>query len=192
MLRLEAAKSEIAGKDAANLFGLSLVDGYLAIPCVIAERRHAADPAEKTGPHKLMGGITAHTSGFGENCRSSGRHLQALRLALAWSCAASFPANSLPSCSNAPQDRRRLNHLDHTEQAWPQPGHPHQRRTIATPQRQTCRSLPQSDSELMTEKEDLGLKPPPRLEQVGESTTPQFRQETAIGDAGPDLLLAGD
>ena len=61
-----------------------------------------------------------------------------------------------------PQDRRRLNNLDHTEQARPQPSHPHQQRAIAAPQRQTCRSL--SHIELMTEKEDLGLKPTPRLE----------------------------
>ena len=63
-----------------------------------------------------------------------------------------------------PQDRRRFNDPSHTEQAQPQPGHPHQQRTIAAPQRQTCRLLPQSDIELMTEAEDLGLKPPSRLE----------------------------
>ena len=65
-----------------------------------------------------------------------------------------------------PQDRRRLNNLDHTEQARPQPGHPHQQHAIAAPQQQTYRSSPQGDIELMTEKQDLGFKPTPRLEQT--------------------------
>ena len=43
--------------------------------------------------------------------------------------------------------------------------HPHQQRAIAAPKRKTCRSSPQGDIELMTEKEDLALKPAPRLEQ---------------------------
>ena len=46
--------------------------------------------------------------------------------------------------------------------------HPHQQRAIAAPQRQTCRSPPQSDIELMTEEEVLGLKAPSRLEQIGD------------------------
>jgi len=53
------------------------------------------------------------------------------------------------------QDRRRFNDLDHTKQARPQPGHPHQQRAIAATQRQARRSLPQRDIELMTEAEDL-------------------------------------
>ena len=40
--------------------------------------------------------------------------------------------------------------------------------------RQVCLSLPQSDIELMTEKEDLGLKPPPRFEQTGD----EYRKQT--------------
>ena len=72
-----------------------------------------------------------------------------------------------------PQDRRRFNDLGHTEQARPQPGHPHQQRAVATPQRQTRRSPPQSDIELMTEKENLGFKPTPRLEQVGDKRCKQ-------------------
>ena len=68
-----------------------------------------------------------------------------------------------------PQDRRRLNDPGHTEQARPQPGHPHQQRAIAAPKRKTCRSSPQGDIELMTEKEDLGLKPARRLEQIGDT-----------------------
>ena len=57
------------------------------------------------------------------------------------------------------QDRRRLNNLDHTKQARPQSRHPNQQRAINAARRQVCLSLPQSDIELMTEKEDLGLKP---------------------------------
>jgi hypothetical protein len=76
------------------------------------------------------------------------------------------PARRFGTCPDATQDRRRLNNLGHTEQARPQPTHPHQQRAIAAPQRQTCWSLSQSDIELMTEKEDLGFKPPSRLEQT--------------------------
>jgi len=67
-----------------------------------------------------------------------------------------------------PQDRRRFNDLDHTEQAWPQPGHPHQQRAIAVPQWQAQRPSPYSDIELMTEKQVLGFEPAPRLEDVAD------------------------
>ena len=72
------------------------------------------------------------------------------------------------------QDRRRLNNLDHTKQARPQSRHPNQQRAINAARRQVCLSLPQSDIELMTEKEDLGLKPPPRFEQTGD----EYRKQT--------------
>ena len=75
-----------------------------------------------------------------------------------------------------PQDRRRLNDLDHTEQARPQPGDPHQQRAIAAPQRQTCRSSPQGDIELMTEEQDLCFKPTPRLEQIGDKRSKQAEE----------------
>ena len=53
--------------------------------------------------------------------------------------------------------------------------HPYQQRAIAAPQRQTCRSSPQGDIELMTEKEDLGLKPPPRLEEADDKHCKQTK-----------------
>ena len=66
-----------------------------------------------------------------------------------------FPAPVTPEARPMPpQNRRRLNDLGHTEQARPQPGHPHQQRAVATPQRQTRRSPPQSDIKSMTEKQD--------------------------------------
>src|SRR5262245_1712551 len=42
--RVEAAELEIAAEYGADPLGLGLVDGDLSILCVIAERRHAADP----------------------------------------------------------------------------------------------------------------------------------------------------
>jgi len=42
--QVKAAKPEIAAEDGPDLFRLSLIDGYLAILCVIAQRHHAADP----------------------------------------------------------------------------------------------------------------------------------------------------
>ncbi len=65
-----------------------------------------------------------------------------------------------------PQDRRRLNNLGHTEQARPQPRHPHQQCAVAAPQRQTCRTVPQCNIELMTQKEVLCFKPTRRLKQI--------------------------
>jgi hypothetical protein len=64
-----------------------------------------------------------------------------------------------------PQDGLRLNDLGQTEQHRPELSHQYQQRAITTPQPKTWRSSPQGDIELMTKKEVLGLKPPPRLEQ---------------------------
>src|SRR5437588_9521391 len=75
----------------------------------------------------------------------------------------SFPVRAMP-----PKDGLRLNHLGHTEQARPEPGHPYQQRPVTAAQSKARRCLPQSDAELMTEKQVLGLKPATRLEQVGE------------------------
>ena len=75
----------------------------------------------------------------------------------------SFPARAMP-----PKDGLRLNDLGRTEQARPELGHPYQQRPVTAMQSKARRCLPQSDVELMTEKQVLGLKPAPRLEQVGE------------------------
>src|SRR6266513_489544 len=75
----------------------------------------------------------------------------------------SFPARAMP-----PQDGLRLNHLGHTEQARPEPGHPCQQCPVTAAQSKARRRTPQGDAELMTEKQVLGLKPATRLEQVGE------------------------
>jgi hypothetical protein len=72
-----------------------------------------------------------------------------------------------------PQDRGRLNDSGQTEQARPEPGHPHQQRAITIPQPKTWRSSSQGDVQLMTEKEVLGFKPAPRLEQIGDERSKQ-------------------
>ena len=51
--------------------------------------------------------------------------------------------------------------------------HGHQQRAIAAPKPKTCRSSPQRDIELMTEKQNFAFKPPPRLEQVGDKRCKQ-------------------
>jgi hypothetical protein len=66
------------------------------------------------------------------------------------------------------QDRGRLNDPDQTEQARPHLGHPYQQRAITVPQPETRQSSPQSDIELMTKKEVLGLKSAPLFEQIGD------------------------
>src|SRR6476619_49595 len=40
----EAAEPQIAAEDGPDPVSLGFVDGYLAVCCVVAERRHAADP----------------------------------------------------------------------------------------------------------------------------------------------------
>ena len=88
--------------------------------------------------------------------------------------ASRFPAPIAPRPRPMPpQDRRRLNHAGEIEQVRPQPRQPHQQRAIAAPKLKTCRSSPQGDIELMTEKEDLGFKPAPRLEQIGDKSCKQ-------------------
>src|SRR5260370_32230691 len=71
------------------------------------------------------------------------------------------------------QDRGRFNDTGQTEQARPQPGHPHQQGAITAPQPQTWRSSPQGDAQLMTEKQVLSFKPASRLEQIGEIRSKQ-------------------
>ena len=67
-----------------------------------------------------------------------------------------------------PQDSLRLNYLGHSEQVRPEPGHPYEQGAITAAKSKTRRCPLQSDGELMTEKQILGFKPAPRLEQVGD------------------------
>ena len=66
------------------------------------------------------------------------------------------------------QNRRRLNHAGEIEQVRPQARYSHQLRTIAALQWHAQRPSPHRDVELMPEKEIFGLKPAPRLEQIGD------------------------
>ena len=66
------------------------------------------------------------------------------------------------------QDRLRLNHLSHAEQARPKPGHPGQQRAVTAAQSKTRWCPPQSNNELMAQKQILGFKPLSRLEQIGD------------------------
>ena len=66
------------------------------------------------------------------------------------------------------QDSFRLNHLHRTKQARPKPGDPYEQRAITAKQPRTKWCAPQSDAQLMAEKQILGLKSALRLEQVGD------------------------
>ena len=88
----------------------------------------------------------------------------------------SFEAGAMP-----PKNRFRLNHLGRTEQARPEPGHPYQQRPVTAAQSKTRRCLPPSDVELLTEKQILGFKPAPRLEQVGDDHSERV-QDWALSD----------
>ena len=64
------------------------------------------------------------------------------------------------------QDSLWLNHLGRTKQTRPELGHPYEQCAITAAKSKTRWCLPQSDIELMTEKQILSFKPAPRLEQV--------------------------
>jgi hypothetical protein len=64
------------------------------------------------------------------------------------------------------QHSLRLDYLHRTKKARRKPGDPYEQHAITAKQSRTRRSASQSDSQLMAEKQILGLKPAPRLEQV--------------------------
>jgi hypothetical protein len=66
------------------------------------------------------------------------------------------------------QDGFRLNYLHRIKKAWPNSSHPYEQRAITATQSKTRRCSPHSDAQLMAEKQNLSLKPAPRLEQVGD------------------------
>src|SRR5262245_33849595 len=89
---------------------------------------------------------------------------------------ARFPAPIGPKpCSMPPQDRVRLNDAGQTEQAWPDPGHPHHQGAITTMQPQTVWCTPQGNIELMPKKEVFDFKSAPRPEQVEDHRPRQWR-----------------
>ena len=67
-----------------------------------------------------------------------------------------------------PKDGLRLNDLDRTEQTRPEPRHQYEQGPVTAAQSKTRGRPPQGNVELMTEKQILGFKPAPRLEQVGD------------------------
>src|ERR1019366_7432215 len=75
----------------------------------------------------------------------------------------SFEARAMP-----PKDGLGLTHWAHAEQPRPEPGHQYQQPPVTAAQPKTRRGPPQSDVELMTEKQILDFKPQPRLEHVGD------------------------
>lgn len=82
---------------------------------------------------------------------------------------ARFPApEHFESSAVPPQNRIRLNHLDRTKQARPEPGHPYEQGAIAGAKPRTTSYPTQGDIELMPQKQILGFKPTARLEQVGD------------------------
>jgi len=60
-----------------------------------------------------------------------------------------------------PQDRGRVYNSRQIEQARPHSGHPNHQSTVTCPKPDTFRGPPQSDVELMTQKEVLDFKPAP-------------------------------
>jgi hypothetical protein len=84
------------------------------------------------------------------------------------------PVCSKP-CSMPAQDRVRRNDARQTEQVWPEPCHPDQKRAICYPQPKPPR-LAQRDIELMAQIQVLDLKPAPRLEPVDDKSNEQVKQ----------------
>src|SRR5260221_12746236 len=67
-----------------------------------------------------------------------------------------------------PQDGGRLHNSSQSQQAWPEPRHPHHQGPVTPPQPQTLRREPLDNVELMTPKEDLQFKTVIRLEEMRE------------------------
>jgi hypothetical protein len=78
------------------------------------------------------------------------------------------PPKQLETSAMPTQDGLRLNHLHRTKQARPKPGDPYEQRAITAKQSRTRRCSSDSDAQLMAEKQVLGLKLAPWLEQVGD------------------------
>jgi hypothetical protein len=74
------------------------------------------------------------------------------------------------------QDSVRLNGARQTQQARPEPGHPHHQCSVAPTQLQTVRRASQGDIELMSERQVLYLKPALRLELGGEKRADQLEE----------------
>jgi hypothetical protein len=72
-----------------------------------------------------------------------------------------FKTSAMPT-----KDGLRLNHLGRIKQAWPELGDPYKQCAITAAKSKTSWRPPQGDVELMSEKQVLGFKPPPRLEQI--------------------------
>jgi hypothetical protein len=72
-----------------------------------------------------------------------------------------------------PQNRVGLNDAGQTEQAGPEPSHPHQQCPVTPAKPQTVRCTPQGNIKLMSEKEVLNFKPPPRPKQVSDKRPKQ-------------------
>ena len=66
------------------------------------------------------------------------------------------------------QDGLRLNDLHRTKKARPKSRHPYEQRAITAKQSETRWRPPQSDGQLMAEKQILSLKSAPRLEQISD------------------------
>jgi hypothetical protein len=66
------------------------------------------------------------------------------------------------------QDGFGLYHLDRVNKARPKPDHPNAGSLITAVRSQPGKRPPHRDIQLMSEKQILGLKPAPRLEQVGD------------------------
>ena len=75
------------------------------------------------------------------------------------------PIGSKP-CSMPAQNRVRQNHAGQTEQAWPEPCHPHQQDSVSPTQTKAVRCTPHRDIELMAQIQVLDFKPTSRLEPV--------------------------
>ena len=79
-----------------------------------------------------------------------------------------------------PQDGLRPNHLGHSEQARPEPGHPYEQRAITAAKSKTRWCPPQSDVELMAKKQILCFKPASRLEQIGDEHAERVQHRNIV------------
>jgi hypothetical protein len=101
-----------------------------------------------------------------------------------------FEPSAMPT-----QDGLRLNHLNSIKKARPKPRHPYEKSAITAAQSKTRWCLPQSDGQLMAEKQILSLKPAPRLEQVGDEHSERVqdrKHRSQRCESRPDEIFGKD
>src|SRR5262249_36383373 len=100
------------------------------------------------------------------------------------------------------KDGLRLNNAGGVEQARPEPGHPHQQRSVTAAQSKARRCTPQGNAELVAKEQVLHFKSARRLEEVDDEHCERMQERehrprscddsTRLCDSQPDGIFGKD